>query len=140
MLKSQLELFFPHINGGNSGDGYAEFDAEIQVGGTSRRSKLREGGVWVRKPRSSRPGSGGAYTSSDDADSADQAEAFIVCRNFDPSKVPLPITFPPDALDALAKQTTGTLTLESLAHLTGHRETAAEWEAIKAYVGSGDLE
>ena len=59
MLKSQLELFFPHLNGTASGDGFAEFDAEEQVGGTSKRIRLREGGVWVRKPRSSRPGSGG---------------------------------------------------------------------------------
>lgn len=63
-----------------------------------------------------------------------------MCRNFDPSRVPLPITFAPEALLDLARQTTGTLTLESLAQLTTGSNGSKEWETIKAYVGSGDLE
>lgn len=66
-------------------------------------------------------------------------EAFIVCRNFDPSRVPLPETFPPAALAELERQTSGTLTLDSLAYLGDTGGTAADWEMIKAYVGSGDL-
>lgn len=69
------------------------------------------------------------------------SEAFIVCRNFDSSKVPLPITFSPEALESLAQQTTGTLTLESLADLVSESQVSSkEWDAIKAYVGKGDLE
>ncbi len=66
-------------------------------------------------------------------------EAFIVCRNFDSTKVPLPETFPPEALAALAKQTTGTLTLDSLSQLGEDRGSSREWAMIKPYVGSGDL-
>ncbi len=66
-------------------------------------------------------------------------EAFIVCRNFEPSKVPLPATFPPAALLALEKQTTGTLTLDTLAELCDGSQSSAKWEISKAYVGSGDL-
>ena len=66
-------------------------------------------------------------------------ESFIVCRNFDQSKVPLPKTFSSTALAELARQTTGTLTLESLAELGEGDGSSKEWEVIKAYVGSGDL-
>ena len=69
------------------------------------------------------------------------SEAFIVCRNFDSSKVPLPVTYPRDALAELAKQTSGTLTLDSLSGLVSQSgETSREWDVIKAYVGSGNLE
>ncbi|WWC85840.1 uncharacterized protein L201_000707 [Kwoniella dendrophila CBS 6074] len=85
----------------------------------------RRGGVWVRKPRSSRKGSG---------------EAFIVCRNFDPSRVPLPKSFSASALAELRQQTSGTLTLDSLASLgTNVGNGSKEWELIKGYVGGGDL-
>lgn len=68
------------------------------------------------------------------------AEAFLVCRNFDPSKVPLPETFTPDSLAELAKQTKGTLTLESLEHLVPETHPVSEdWRTLKAWVGSGDL-
>jgi tRNA (cytidine32/guanosine34-2'-O)-methyltransferase len=63
-----------------------------------------------------------------------------VCRNFDPSIVPLPTTFSQEALDGLAQQTAGTLTLESLATLVpSDVGDLKEWEVIKAYVGGGDL-
>ena len=68
-------------------------------------------------------------------------EAFIVCRNFDPSTVPLPVEFSSEALADLERQTTGTLTLDSLACLgSAPIDSSPEWEAIKAYVGSGDIE
>lgn len=69
MLKSQLEVFFaspPNMDGD-----YKEFDEENEVGESGRiqdKSHIgkpgfdqrgRRGGVWVRKPRSSRKGSGG---------------------------------------------------------------------------------
>ncbi len=72
-------------------------------------------------------------------------EAFIVCRNFDPSKVPLPPSFSTQSLTDLAKQTTGTLTLESLAYLNRDgpppsEDSMREWSRIKAFVESGSLE
>jgi tRNA (cytidine32/guanosine34-2'-O)-methyltransferase len=67
-------------------------------------------------------------------------EAFLVCRNFDPDTVPLPNQFSTEALQALEKQTKGTLTLDSLAHLVDGSKSTKEWEFIKAYVGGGDLE
>lgn len=128
----------------------------------------RRGGVWVRKPRSSRKGSGGEFYPIQfciltRSTMLMATEAFIVCRNFDPSTVPLPTTFSQEALAQLAKQTSGTLTLESLAELVGDSDdngsdskldrsgsSAAgwlkgkevklqEWEVIKAHVGNGDL-
>jgi len=63
-----------------------------------------------------------------------------VCRNFDPSTVPLPRTFSVEALRALELQTNGTLTLESLTHLVDGSRTTKDWDFIKAYVGGGDLE
>lgn len=71
---------------------------------------------------------------------ADQSEAFLICRNFDPSTVPLPSQFSGEALTALEQQTKGTLTLDSLAHLVDGTKSTKEWEFIKAYVGSGDFE
>lgn len=64
----------------------------------------------------------------------------MVCRNFDPTTVPLPPSFSIQALEALAQQTSGTLTLESLAHLVDGSKESKEWEFIKGYVGGGDLE
>lgn len=63
-----------------------------------------------------------------------------MCRNFDPATVPLPSTFSPDALAAMAKQSKGTLTLESLAQLGNGNHISKDWDFTKAYVGSGDLE
>lgn len=83
-------------------------------------------------------------------------EAFIVCRNFSPSSLPLPPTFSPSALDKL-RTTTGTLTLDSLSSLVAQGDGQGEdtqvfkgteeqvkqqwqrWEMVKAYVGGGDL-
>ncbi|ORY34243.1 kinase-like domain-containing protein [Naematelia encephala] len=142
MLRSQLRTFFPGPSS-DAGDAFAEFDDNEadSMSGMDRRAERdgktgngsvgydtlgRRGGVWVRKPRSSRKGSG---------------EAFIVCRNFDPSILPLPATFSEGALAELSGQTAGTLTLDSLAHLTGSEVTPSRaWERIKAYVGSGDLD
>ena len=62
-----------------------------------------------------------------------------MCRNFDPTKVPLPEVLSATALEALAKNTKGTLTLDSLAELGDSKHKFQEWEAIKAYVESGDL-
>ena len=70
---------------------------------------------------------------------SDNSEAFLVCRNFDRSKVPLPMSFSEAALNVLASQKGGTLTLDSLASLCGQVSASKEWEMIKAYVGSGDL-
>jgi tRNA (cytidine32/guanosine34-2'-O)-methyltransferase len=69
-----------------------------------------------------------------------QTEAFLVCRNFDPSKVPLPETFSSESLAELAKQTKGTLTLDSLAHLSPETQPVNRmWGVLRAWVGSGDL-
>lgn len=87
-------------------------------------------------------------------------EAFIVCRNFSPSSLPLPPTFSPSALDKL-RTTTGTLTLDSLSSLVAQGDGQGDgqgedtqvfkgteeqvkqqwqrWEMVKAYVGGGDL-
>lgn len=67
-----------------------------------------------------------------------------MCRNYDPSTVPLPSTFSTASLEALSKQTSGTLTLESLADLAGGdveltEEQARRWEILKAWAGKGDL-
>jgi tRNA (cytidine32/guanosine34-2'-O)-methyltransferase len=154
MLRSQLRLFFPGpLQIEIEEEGFQEFDdcegsegrcvedelETSRIGKQGYDVKGRRGGVWVRKPRSSRPGSGG--TSSHGWVSAlTCTEAFLVCRNFDPQTVPLPPKFSQEALKALEQQTNGTLTLESLAHLVdGSRETKG-WDFIKAYVGGGDLE
>ena len=67
-------------------------------------------------------------------------EAFLVCRNFVPETVPLPTVFSVEALKALEQQTSGTLTLEALAHLVDGSKQTKDWDFIKAYVGGGDLE
>jgi len=73
MLRSQLRLFFPGPLGIDEEDiGFQEFDDNSDEGDSvedelerSRTGKQgydtrgRRGGVWVRKPRSSRQGSGG---------------------------------------------------------------------------------
>jgi tRNA (cytidine32/guanosine34-2'-O)-methyltransferase len=77
MLRSQLQLFFPGPDDGAKG--YEEFDEEnlnklggdglskegsrptAINGGVGHDTVGRRGGVWVRKPRSSRKGSGGEY-------------------------------------------------------------------------------
>lgn len=190
-LRQQLRVFFPgeedqggwfaeYADDGEDEDGEGEREVQREgdaVGegtapgregeGETRRGfgldKMgRRGGVWVRKPRSSRKGSGGEFAGAlaaaglpvlikcdhRDPESgktiADPAEAFLVCRNFDPFTVPLPTTFSASALDKLAQQTSGTLTLDSLAHLTGDdvqmtTEQSKRWEVLKGWVGSGDL-
>ncbi|WRT63822.1 uncharacterized protein IL334_000747 [Kwoniella shivajii] len=141
LLASQLKCFFPGPM--TSEVTYKEFDlsaeeeesmeVEIQedetrtgnVGKAGYDMRGRRGGVWVRKPRSSRAGSG---------------EAFIVCRNFDSARVPLPQTFTSAALAELRRQTSGTLTLDSLSYLGSNEfNISKEWEMIKGYVGGGDL-
>ncbi|OCF41647.1 CAMK protein kinase [Kwoniella heveanensis CBS 569] len=151
LLASQLRCFFPSPPAtASEAVSFQEFDlledaaavgdsravTGASISGSIERQKAnigkegydalgRRGGVWVRKPRSSRKGSG---------------EAFIVCRNFEPSRVPLPSTFSHTALTEMRNQTTGTLTLDSLASLgVGSKETSKEWEMIKGYVGGGDL-
>ena len=75
MLRSQLELFFqapPACSSSDGeGDSYEEFDEMVGETRAERSEKVRDcekvgfdregrrGGVWVRKPRSSRKGSGG---------------------------------------------------------------------------------
>jgi tRNA (cytidine32/guanosine34-2'-O)-methyltransferase len=75
MLRSQLRLFFPGpMSIEEDMDGYREFDDTAQessfledkleqsrIGSQGYDTKGRRGGVWVRKPRSSRPGSGGTF-------------------------------------------------------------------------------
>ncbi|WVQ80891.1 hypothetical protein IAT38_002998 [Cryptococcus sp. DSM 104549] len=149
LLASQLRCFFPGPAAAGAGDAFGEFDVpgteeetaaglqkQAQEGTTGREGggaeskegydlSGRRGGVWVRKPRSSRKGSG---------------EAFVLCRNFDPAKVPLPETFSETALAELRKQTGGTLTLDSLSGLgLGEEKESREWEMVKGYVGGGDL-
>ena len=83
-----------------------------------------------------------------------RAEAFLVCRGFDPSILPLPESYSADALAALEKQATGTITLDSLSHLVSPgqgeggsgRPTAdwsedewRRWEVIKGWLGTGSL-
>ncbi|KAK8845574.1 hypothetical protein IAR55_006289 [Kwoniella newhampshirensis] len=142
LLCSQLRCFFPGPLGSTEHK-YEEFDIPAEMGDGPPKNHERErrdvdkkpeegfdllgrrGGVWVRKPRSSRAGSG---------------EAFILCRNFDSSRVPLPTVFSESALAALRRQTTGTLTLDSLSSLNlGEGKSSKEWEMIKGYVGGGDL-
>ncbi|GMK59928.1 hypothetical protein CspeluHIS016_0901450 [Cutaneotrichosporon spelunceum] len=145
VLRSQLRVFFPGPEAGECGpdDEWAEFDdveletietgdAMLSTGSASSPTSGfdafgRRGGVWVRKPRSSRKGSG---------------EAFIVCRNFDPESLPLPSTFTPQALEELRELVGSTLTLESLASLgsdTATSTTGAAWANSKGFVGGGDL-
>lgn len=80
MLRSQLQLFFPgplRIEEDDVEAAYAEFDdttesptriedvwEESRIGKPGYDARGRRGGVWVRKPRSSRPGSGGESQSS----------------------------------------------------------------------------
>lgn len=80
MLRSQLQLFFPgplRIDEEDFGAGLAEFDdtaedsrriediwEEARIGKQGYDLRGRRGGVWVRKPRSSRPGSGGTILSA----------------------------------------------------------------------------
>lgn len=80
MLRSQLRLFFPGPSSiEEEADGFREFDdaadeggyledklEQSRIGAQGFDTKGRRGGVWVRKPRSSRPGSGGksAYCSA----------------------------------------------------------------------------
>lgn len=74
MLRSQLQLFFPApLRIDDDIDGFAEFDdsqaeQSVRIEDVWEKSRIgqqgydmrgRRGGVWVRKPRSSRPGSGG---------------------------------------------------------------------------------
>ncbi|KIR25985.1 CAMK protein kinase [Cryptococcus deuterogattii LA55] len=162
-LASQLRCFFssplPEDDEEHAFGQYGEFDES--VGDTEQQENKKEekekgkrnegkegydpqgrrGGVWVRKPRSSRQGS---------------AEAFIVCRNFSPSSLPLPPTFSSSALDKL-RTTPGTLTLDSLSSLVaqdngqdedtqvfkGSEEQVKQqwqrWRMVKAYVGGGDF-
>ena len=56
MLRAQLECFFP---GQSRHSAFDEFDENSSQGVASLEQGV--GGVWVRKPRSSRKGSGGAY-------------------------------------------------------------------------------
>lgn len=180
-LASQLRCFFsspfPEDNDEEENEfgQYGEFEEEAESAGQEGEGEKkrnvgkqgydpqgRRGGVWVRKPRSSRQGSAGtSYLFSFFffllrlPDTRTQ-EAFIVCRNFSPSALPLPPTFSPSALDKL-RTTTGTLTLDSLSSLVPQDEDGSEetqrfkgseqqvkqqwqrWEMIKGYVGGGDL-
>lgn len=152
MLRSQLRLFFPGpLEIEAEGEGFGEFeDTETEgrciddvlesgrIGKAGYDTKGRRGGVWVRKPRSSRQGSGGEHIHP--MHLLTISEAFLVCRNFDPETVPLPTIFSVEALKALEQQTSGTLTLESLAHLVDGSRQTKDWDFIKAYVGGGDLE
>lgn len=149
MLRSQMRPFFtapPALplaqSGEASGSGSCQpADMPGQVGFDLQD---RRGGVWVRKPRSSRQGSSGMSRSccvshGSIADSG--KEAFLVCRNFDPSTVPLPQTYSAEALAQLAKQTKGTLALDTLATLCGEQADMGgpKWDALRRWVGSGDL-
>lgn len=72
-----------------------------------------------------------------------------MCRGFDPSLLPLPPTYSAEALAALEKQTTGTITLDSLSQLVspnGEDSTAnwtdeewKRWQTIKGWLGTGSL-
>lgn len=73
MLRSQLHQFFPGPSTiPDRDDGYAESDDEAdeavriddvwekaRIGQRGYDMRGRRGGVWIRKPRSSRPGSAG---------------------------------------------------------------------------------
>lgn len=184
-LASQLRCFFssplPEDDEEHAFGQYGEFDES--VGDTEQQENKKEekekgkrnegkegydpqgrrGGVWVRKPRSSRQGSAGTLLPLHLSFSDHfflliivTTEAFIVCRNFSPSSLPLPPTFSPSALDKL-RTTPGTLTLDSLSSLVaqdngqdedtqvfkGSEEQVKQqwqrWRMVKAYVGGGDL-
>lgn len=152
LLQSQLRAFFPAPPpGSSSGDpaSFAEIEddgddldlgpegdstapaalASTSAPGPGFDSFGRRGGVWIRKPRSSRKGSG---------------EAFVVCRNFDPASLPLPAEFTPESLATLRQHIGGTLTLESLGSLGTDSNSAttsavAAWPATKGFVGTGNL-
>lgn len=119
MLRSQLATFFPGPPPGHDVD---EDGDTVGKPGYDRMG--RRGGVWVRKPRSSRKGSG---------------EAFIVCRNFDSSMVPLPSTISPQAFETFKRDIGSTLTLESLSALSSNGADDPSWSERKRYIGGGDL-
>lgn len=120
ILRSQLSTFFPGPPPGQDID-----EDEDDMAGKPGYDRIgRRGGVWVRKPRSSRKGSG---------------EAFIVCRNFDPSTVPLPPTISPQAYETFKRDVGSTLTLESLSALSSNDNIDPGWFERKRYVGGGDL-
>ncbi|KAL1413249.1 hypothetical protein Q8F55_001004 [Vanrija albida] len=150
LLQSQLRAFFPAPPPGSATADPANF-AEIEdddgddldleddavpsalastsAPGPGFDSFGRRGGVWIRKPRSSRKGSG---------------EAFVVARNFDPTSLPLPAQFTAESLAALRQHIGGTLTLESLGSLgtdTSSTSTSAvaAWPTTKGFVGTGNL-
>lgn len=120
ILRSQLSTFFPGPPPGQDID-----EDEDDMAGKPGYDRIgRRGGVWVRKPRSSRKGSG---------------EAFIVCRNFDPTTVPLPSIISPQAYETFKRDIGSTLTLESLSALSSNGGIDPTWSERKRYVGGGDL-
>jgi hypothetical protein len=78
------------------------------------------------------------------------SEAFLVCRGFDPSILPLPSAYSTAALSELEKQTTGTITLDSLSHLVSPNDGSTtanwteterkRWDATKGWLGTGSLQ
>lgn len=103
-----------------------------------------EGGVWIRKPRSSREGSGGAYRrcmpesdSSDHLVIFDSTEAFIVCRNFQP---PPGLSVSTAALESASSDSL----LDAFKHFaaTSGAEGLKDDRSVEkamGWVGSGDL-
>ncbi|KAH8087058.1 FtsJ-like methyltransferase-domain-containing protein [Filobasidium floriforme] len=124
ILISQLEPFFSYPQKGDEliddtlGNPYEEGGCEVK--GYDRYG--RRGGVWVRKPRSSRAGS---------------AEHFLVCRNFNPD------TLPPSFDFKSLSHSVQSLSLDSFS--AGERtskedeEKERRWQVIKGYT-IGDLD
>jgi tRNA (cytidine32/guanosine34-2'-O)-methyltransferase len=145
ILISQLEPFFSYPQKGDEliddtlGNPYEEGGCEVK--GYDRYG--RRGGVWVRKPRSSRAGSAGEYKSTLNSRILQRlirlrlAEHFLVCRNFNPD------TLPPSFDFKSLSHSVQSLSLDSFS--AGERtneedeEKERRWQVIKGYT-IGDLD
>jgi tRNA (cytidine32/guanosine34-2'-O)-methyltransferase len=124
ILASQLEPFFSYPQEGDEvvddtlGNPYDQ--GGCQVKGYDRYG--RRGGVWVRKPRSSRAGS---------------AEHFLVCRNFDPASLPPSFDFKSLSHSVKSLSLDSFSSDERKADVDEERER--RWQQVKGYT-IGDLD
>ncbi|ORX34784.1 kinase-like domain-containing protein [Kockovaella imperatae] len=130
MLQSQLRGFFP---GDFSSPAFEDMTEEEEEGemeeekkeASERKTDCPQSGVYIRKPRSSRVGSG---------------EAFIVCRDFDATRLPWSAAPLASVLESLHQDSKGSLSLLTLETLFPDTTSSPEWERLKTYATSGDLD